>query len=577
MKRIAVNEYGIRSGEDVTEALYALFEANKTDTEFVFEKGEYYFSPKFEYPYSLSNSNRLDIRRLGIWMREMKNVRVDFGGSKLLFGGHMNAVSCDRCENITLENAVIDWPEPLVAEGIVVGVGEDTIDLYIDQKRFPHVVNEHGMMFYFGNGEANYLWAGRQFDAASRTTTRYSEGRLDYFPTVTPLGGDVYRFHQKGYRTTLGNILVLRHNLRLHAGVFAEKCRDFTLENITFHATSGIGVLSQFCENVTCHRVFFAPNKEAGRIICGGRDDGIHVTSCKGTVSVSECTFFGLMDDPINIHGCSVIVEEALDDRTVRCRYGHDEAKGFLYWGEEGDEIAFLDRRHMNPIAKGTVEKFSPEDIDHFTLTLSEPLAADVRGLLSSPTAVAAENLTKTPAVVCRNNRFGSCQGRGMLVSTPKSVKILDNYFTSSGSAILIPGDANEWFESGACHDVEIAGNVFTDTCRGVKYQFCEGVISICPVVPEADAKLPFHSNINIHNNTFDTPDVPVLYAYSAEKLQFTDNTLFFSPTADCTEPEKALFILDSCRDAEIVGNRTVGQFTLKKSDVKNCENILCE
>lgn len=36
-----------------------------------------------------------------------------------------------------------------------------------------------------------------------------------------------------------------------------------------------------------------------------------------------------------------------------------------------------------------------------------------------------------------------SCRARGILVSTPGKVLIERNYFESSGSAILIAGDAN--------------------------------------------------------------------------------------------------------------------------------------
>jgi len=45
MKRILCANFGILPGCDVTEQLYRLFCDNPRDTEFIFETGEYFFSP----------------------------------------------------------------------------------------------------------------------------------------------------------------------------------------------------------------------------------------------------------------------------------------------------------------------------------------------------------------------------------------------------------------------------------------------------------------------------------------------------------------------------------------------------
>ena len=55
----------------------------------------------------------------------------------------------------------------------------------------------------------------------------------------------------------------------------------------------------------------------------------------------------------------------------------------------------------------------------------------------------ALENLTWSPDVEIKNTFFGSCRARGLLVTTPGKVVIENNIFESSGSAILIAGDAN--------------------------------------------------------------------------------------------------------------------------------------
>ena len=163
------------------------------------------------------------------------------------------------------------------------------------------------------------------------------------------------------------------------------------------------------------------------------------------------------------------------------------------------------------------------------------------------------------------------------LVSTPKPVVIAENVFESSGSAILVAGDSNYWFESGACRDVRIDNNVFTAACLSSMYQFCEGVISICPVVPKPETDKPYHSHIAIRGNTFDAPDVPVLYAFSCEDLIFEENRIFKAYAGKRWHPGRAMMNLEYCRDVRIGKNSWIGDFALKQLETKACEKVLAE
>jgi len=113
---------------------------------------------------------------------------------------------------------------------------------------------------------------------------------------------------------------------------------------------------------------------------------------------------------------------------------------------------------------------------------------------------------------------FPKGRARGVLVSTPGRVLIERNRFASSGSAVLIAGDANYWYESGAGRDVTIRGNVFAPACLGSPYQFGEGIVSVYPEIPAPDTAFPFHRNIRIEDNEFHPSDYPVLYAKSVRR-----------------------------------------------------------
>jgi len=581
MHRIDCSDFGIRPGKDVTQALFDLFCAHPRDTEFVLERGEYYFSPRFTCDYRLSNTDVLPLRKLGIWLRNMENIVLDFSGSALYFEGQMQPFTLDHCKGVTVKNATVDWKKPLVAEGIVRNFGAGFVDLYVDPVAFPHELREDGRLYFdVGNGEWYKMGQSSiQFDCATRTVRRET-GDAFRFSEAKALGNSVYRMTGKvNGNVAVGNIFVLRHNIRAHAGAFCEKCENVCLEDITFYSCGGLGCLGQFCENLTFRRVHFLPNREAGRLVSGGRDDGMHLTCNKGTVTVEECSFLGLMDDPINVHSCCVTVSEVVDARTIRCKYEHPQACGFHYWAEAGDTVGFIERRHMSSVGRATVSSYTLGNTrDTFTLVLDSDLPPSLLEAAKESGALALDNLTHTAAFVCRNNRFGSCRARGILVSTPKPVRITGNYFASSGAAILVAGDSNYWFESGECHDVEISDNVFSDACLTSVYQFGEGVISLCPVVPEPLTHLPFHKNIRIRNNIFDTADTPVLYAFSAAYLTFEHNRIFRSPAAEPWHPTaKGLIRLNRCSQVTAKENLFVGPFSLDRYEVRDSESLTLE
>jgi len=574
MNQIILKDHGILPGTECTLALAELFRAHPADTEFVFEEGDYYFLPKILRDLRLSNTDVLPVRKLGVVLDHMRNVRLTGRHTRLLFGGQMQAVTMLCCENVEMKDFVIDWEKPLVSEGIVTRFDENTVDLFISSKAFPHRVKDGVIEFDIGAGEWAPMnqWGQMQFDGQTRTVRRANGDRFHLGRLAEVLGDDVYRFEAKNQDTAVGNIIVIRHNNREHAGIFTEKCRNITVEDVTVHSCGGLGCLAQFCEDLTYRRVYFLPNIEAGRKVSGGRDDGMHITCCSGTVTITECSFVGLMDDPINVHSCCVTGAEWLDAKTLRCRYMHPQACGFAYWAEEGDDIVFIDRKPMTPIAHAETASYTLETHETFLITFKNDVNESIRAL--DPTGIALDNLTHTAAFVCTKNRFGSCRARGVLISTPKPVRIADNLFQSSGSAILVAGDSNYWYESGECHDVEICGNTFTDTCLSSMYQFCEGMISICPVVPEPDVKTPFHKNIRIHHNIFDTPDTPVLYGFSTDGLTFRDNRIFRSTASEKWHPGKHLIKLSHCRNVDIADNLWVGLFSIDRLTETDCENV---
>ena len=147
-----------------------------------------------------------------------------------------------------------------------------------------------------------------------------------------------------------------------------------------------------------------------------------------------------------------------------------------------------------------------------------------------------------------RNNR-----ARGALFSTPKKVVCSNNLFDHThGAAILLCGDCNGWYETGACRNVSIKNNRFVNALTA-NYQFTNAIISIYPEIPNLEAQQKyFHSNIRIEDNVFKTFDEPILYAKSVENLIYRNNKIIKNQDFKPFHWNKERFKLERTKNVKI-------------------------
>ena len=244
----------------------------------------------------------------------------------------------------------------------------------------------------------------------------------------------------------MGNVLILRHSERDHAGLFIIESKDTTIENVNLHHCAGLG-----CWPSTPRTSRFGGSRSSrlpGARCCPGMMMGCIFPIAGGSSRWKDCRFHGLMDDPINVHGTSVRVLERVGADRLRCKFMHEQSTG-MTWGRTGDRVGFIEHNSMRTVAQGVCAKYEAKDRDTFEVSFEEGVPEAIKA------GDALENLTWSPDVTIRGCRFDSNRARGILVSTPGRVLIERNHFESSGSAILIAGDANYWDKSGAgqgCH-----------------------------------------------------------------------------------------------------------------------------
>ncbi len=522
-----------------------------------FAKGRYDFWPQYsvEKEYFESNTTVSNPRRCPIWICDCTGLTIDAGGSDFIYHDRVQPFTIDHCRDILLKNVSIDWDVPLTAQAFVADTAAGYIELLIDREAYPYTL-EKGKLVFTGEGWKSEWWGSIEFANDTRMIVPQSgDGALgdnwnDY--TATGLAGGKIRLQYPFKRKpAIGNTLVLRHNDRDHAGIFITESKGVRLENIHLYQTAGLGILAQYSENLVYKDLYIVPNPDKGRFF-SGHDDGCHFSNCRGQILVEHCQFAGLMDDPINVHGTAVQVIGKRSENELLCRFMHEQSIG-MEWARPGDSIGFINHETMQTIAVGVVEYFEPVSRQDFILRFSQaiPAAFSLKDAL--------ENLHWTPDFTVVNSLFSFNRARGLLISTPGKVLVENNSFESSGSAILIAGDANQWFESGAVKDVVIRGNIFRDACLTSNYQFCEAIISIEPEIPALDGNTPFHRNIVISGNEFHPFDYPVLFARSVNGLSFSDNTIIRSHRFSAYHDNKHMFTFQACRKVSISGNQLEG------------------
>ncbi|HEY3390573.1 MAG TPA: hypothetical protein VGK38_13430, partial [Prolixibacteraceae bacterium] len=551
-------DFGLKPGNKenaIPSIIKALDECRKHSNSILkFERGRYNFwiDPSYTKEYFESNTTNDGPKNLAVLIEGFKGLTLDGGGSEFVFHGAIQPITIDHSENIAILNVNIDWDIPLTAQAKILAASPNNIDFEIDTIQFPFEITNEKLIFKGENWKAEpngymeYV-AGKHLIAPGTGDEGCIRGNLnnssfeELKPGTVRMNGDFTR------TPAIGNYLILRHSKRDHAGIFIQESSQVKIENVNVYHCAGLGILSQFSRDLNYNNVKFMPNAAKNRYF-SGHDDGFHVSNCAGKVIISNCEFGGLMDDPINVHGTSVRIIEKISDRKLKCRFMHEQSTG-MNWGHLTDTIGYLENQGMGTLGKGTLKSFEKLDRDEFLVEFNNAVPAEIVA------GDALENLSWSPAVTIQNCIFNSCRARGLLVSTPGKVLIDRNQFESSGSAILIAGDANGWYESGAVTDVTITNNIFKDACLTSMYQFCEGIISIDPIIPKLDSLKAYHRNITIEQNTFRTFDYPVLYALSVDGIRFNHNKIIRSHEFEPFHVRKHCLTFEACLNVEVKGN----------------------
>lgn len=506
-------------------------EVNFDTVRILLPKGRYDFYPEgaSKREYFISNHDQDNPKLVGLAFENMKNVIFDGQGSELVFHGRMLPVSLVGSENCTLKNFSIDFANPHISQ--VKVLENDTVGGLITYEVAPWVEYEIRDSNFVAKGEGwEHVPAwGIAFEGDTKrlvyTTSDISVGSKH----VAEIASRKILAPWKNKKLIPGTVVVFRGYGRPTPGVFMYHDTNTTLENIQVHYAEGMGLLAQMSENITLDKFSVCLRGKDDPRYFTTQADATHFSGCKGLIRSVGGLYEGMMDDAINVHGTYLKVQKRIDDKTLVGEYMHGQSYGFE-WGRPGDAVQFIESKTMEVLGEQnkvaaieTADKPDGHGVKQFRITFEKP----VDPAISEVGTYGIENLEWTPEVYFADNVIRNNRARGSLFSTPKKTVVEKNVFDhTSGTAILLCGDCNGWFETGACHDVQIRNNKFINALTN-QFQFTNAVISIYPEIPDLKSqKRYFHSGIVIEDNEFETFDMPILYAKSVDGLVFRNNVI---------------------------------------------------
>ena len=511
------DKVSISREEDILSAVLKMSESGGGTVELADGTYHFYSNSATNMRFNVSNHDQPDVRPVFLPFIGVTNVAVAAKNAKFVMHGMGTAILVRDSLGVSFKGITIEWEKPFFAKAEIVGFEDGRTRV-----RFPlrdKVIVEDGKIMLCGEDWKVNLRDGNVFDRETHEMIERTADVIFSGKGSECANGDFLidvDLSKIGTGAKVGDVYVMRNGYRPHPIVCLDRAKDTVFEDFVFRDGFGMGILAQKSENVTLRGGGCYP-RDSGEY-SSNTIDATHFSNCRGTVTVENCRFEGMMDDALNVHStCLGIVAKPSDD-TIRCRYMHPQAIGFGVFSP-GDAVRFIVGRTLENGYVGRVKSVVAHDEREITLVLGQAIPPEYG------VGDAVENADWQCAVVFRNNTVANNRARGVLFTTPKRIVCEGNFFDHvSGSAILLAGDAQGWYESGACEDLVIRGNRFRDCLTSV-FQYCDALVSIHPEVKDlASQRRPYHRNILIEDNDIETFDVPLLFALSAEDVTWRNN-----------------------------------------------------
>lgn len=471
-----------------------------------------------QYELYISNHDHLPLRYVALMIDNLSNLSIIGENTKLQFHGRLIPFVIKESSNIELRGFSIDYPRPAMSQIEVLSIDPTNNNVEVAVLPETHYSIQDHRFIIHGEGYDLPMQVTLAFNAQGRLKWGRSDVAFNPKEIIELEPHNLLLVNwEEAPHLEVGDKYALRSYYRPTPAISIMDSEQVLIEDVQVRFSEGMGIIAQHSKDITLDGFEVSIERNSERFFTSGVD-ATHFSGCSGTIISTNGLYEGMGDDAINVHGTYLRVDSILNPYELIATFAHGQSFGFT-WYEEGDTLRLISRETLLPLLvtkAQTVKRLSPKQ---FRIVLNESIP-------HSPDPLAIENLSRHPEVIFSNNTIRNNRARGALFSTPRRVLCEDNIFDHvHGSAILLTGDANGWYESGPCEEVIIRGNHFINTLTSL-YQFTDGIISISPQMPRLVEGQYYHGKVVIEGNTFEGFPSPLYYARSLRELIFKDNQI---------------------------------------------------
>ena len=416
-------------------------------------------------------------RRVYLRLKGLKDVAIDFGGSRFLCREKTRFLDLVGCTNVTVRNFTVDYDPLPFTQAIIEKIDADR---NWDVRIVPGYPRPTEAELAAG------VWPVQAYakeDLELKNPNRYRDGIR-----VVKTGEDTYRVTGGVDRTgDVGDVCVwsiAATGPSLKSVIASERCTGCRYENVTAYSTPGGCICAEmYCHGATyrrCRLVRCPVDKDASpramKRVRSGNHDAFNARF-GDTVTFDGCEAAYHCDDSINISGYySVVVKSEGPRIRVFPAFG----RGGLFAPGDTVQIMTYDGR-VPPDAKVLkVEKAEPPTDDErkrvLATRLREPCLNAVKSALTltldrdadfgfGDVVIANERMGNGFAI--RNCRLGSTRARAMLIKASDGI-IENNFIERSHYDAISIYPEYEWLEGGCSRNVTIRGNVIRNSGGGI-------------------------------------------------------------------------------------------------------------
>lgn len=468
------------------------------------------------------------------------NLHIKAEGVTLVFTDRFRSgLTFQKCTNVSFSGATLKKEAATFTQGRIEAIGADggTIDLriadgYPTDVKEPRAFEHAWLLFY---DPATRIWK--------------TELRAATTKDVQELEPNLLRIKVENVSTTPvplapGDLVAMRGYV--YSDLRAFECSGMKFTDIAIRGGSGFGFQDSGGEggNVYERCSISYGDKPAGAKdapLLAANADGFHSADTRVGPQLIDCSFEGLNDDAIAIHGTYAMVLEASGNRIVALRVPMTRAKMI---GREGDKLHFYDENlalagearitgvkelkdYPNTFDPGNrYSAFRPrKNAAYIELTLDRGVPAKRLWLLANQNECGAN-------FVVRNCKIRDVSARGVYAQAPGGLIEGCTIQNTSRAAVEFNTETGIWSQADYSSDVVVRNNTFRSvaTNRRPGHLRHAGALTILAYNGRNYIPRPGgHRNITIEGNRFEDIDGLNILICSAQAITVKGNQ-FINP-----------------------------------------------